>query len=46
MELVSSLVVFYRCETWSLTLRQDHRLGEFENRVLRRRFEPKMDEII
>jgi hypothetical protein len=29
-------VVLYGCETWSLTLREEHRLGVFENRVLRR----------
>jgi hypothetical protein len=35
-------VVLYECETWSLTLREEHRLGVFENRVLRM-FEPKID---
>jgi hypothetical protein len=29
-------VVLYGCETWSLTLREEHRLGVFENRMLRR----------
>jgi hypothetical protein len=29
-------VVLYGCETWSLTLREEHRLKLFENRVLRR----------
>jgi len=38
-------VVLFGCETWSLTLREEHRLREFENRVLRRIFEPKRDEI-
>jgi hypothetical protein len=33
-------VVLYDCETWSLTLEEDHRLREFENRVLRRIFRP------
>jgi len=28
-------VVLYECETWSLTLRKEHRLRVFENRVLR-----------
>jgi hypothetical protein len=37
-------VVFYGCETWSLTLREEHRLRVFENRVLRRIFGPKRDE--
>jgi hypothetical protein len=31
-------VVLYRCETWPLTLREEHRLRVFENRVLRRIF--------
>jgi hypothetical protein len=33
------------CETWSLTLREEHRLRAFENRVLRRIFGPKRDEV-
>jgi hypothetical protein len=37
-------VVHYRCETWSLTLREEYRLRVFENRVLRRIFGPKRDE--
>jgi hypothetical protein len=37
-------VVLYGCETWSLTLREEHRLGVFENRVLRRIFGPKREE--
>jgi hypothetical protein len=39
-------VVLYGCETWSLTLREDHRLRVFENRVLRGIFGPKRDEVI
>jgi hypothetical protein len=39
------LVVLYGCETWSLTLREEHRLKVFENRVLRRIFGPKRDEV-
>jgi hypothetical protein len=35
----------YGCETWSLTLREEHRLREFDNRVLRRTFRPKRDEV-
>jgi len=35
----------YGCETWSLTLREEHRLRVFENRVLRRVFGPKRDEV-
>jgi hypothetical protein len=38
-------VVLDGCETWSLTLREDHRLRVFENRVLRRIFGPKRDEV-
>jgi len=38
--------VLYGCETWSLTLREGRRLRVFENRVLRRIFEPKRDEVI
>jgi hypothetical protein len=38
-------VVLYGCETWSLALREEHRLRLFENRVLRRIFEPKRDEV-
>jgi len=34
-------VVLYGCETWSLTLREEWRLGVFESRVLRRIFVPK-----
>jgi hypothetical protein len=35
----------YGRETWSLTLREEHRLRVFENRVLKRIFRPKMDEV-
>jgi hypothetical protein len=34
----------YGCETWSLTLREEQRLREFENRVLRGIFGPKRHE--
>jgi hypothetical protein len=36
----------YGCETWSLILREEHRLRVFENRVLRRIFEPKGDKMV
>jgi hypothetical protein len=39
-------VVLYGYETWSLTLREEHRLKVHENRMLRRIFGPKRDEII
>ena len=38
-------VVFYGCEAWSLTLREERRLRVFENRVLRKVFGPKRDEV-
>jgi hypothetical protein len=38
-------IILNGCETWSLTLREDHRPGVFENRVLRRIFGPKRDEV-
>jgi hypothetical protein len=37
-------VVLYGCETWSLTLREEHRLRVFENRMLRKIFGPKRKE--
>jgi hypothetical protein len=36
-------VVLYGCETWSLILREEHRLRVFENRVLRGICGPKRD---
>ena len=38
-------IVLYGCETWSLTLREERRVRMFENRVLRRLFGPKRDEV-
>jgi len=38
-------VVLYWCETWSLTLTEEHRLRVFENSVLRRIFGRKRDEV-
>jgi hypothetical protein len=38
-------VVLYGCEAWSPTLREEHRLRVFENRVLRRVFGPKRDKV-
>jgi hypothetical protein len=38
-------VVLYGCETWSLALREEHRLRVFENRVPRRIFGPKRNEM-
>ena len=36
-------VILYGCETWSLTLTEEHRLRVFEKGVLRRIFGPKRD---
>jgi hypothetical protein len=38
------LVVVYECETWSLTLREEHGLRVLKNSVLRRIFGPKREE--
>jgi hypothetical protein len=39
-------VVLYGCETWPLTLREEHRLRVFENRVLRRILGLRRDEVM
>jgi hypothetical protein len=38
-------VVLYGCETWLLALKEERRLSVFDNRVLRRIFGPKRDEV-
>jgi hypothetical protein len=38
-------VVLYGCDTWSLSLREEHRLRVFEDKVLRRIFGPNRDEM-
>jgi hypothetical protein len=38
-------VILYGCETWSLALREEHRLRVFQNKVLRRIFGPNRDEV-
>ena len=38
-------MVLYGCETWSLTLREERRVRVFKNRVLRKVFGPKRDEV-
>jgi hypothetical protein len=43
-ETVILPLLLYGCDTWSLTLREEHRLRVFENRVLRRIFWPKREE--
>jgi hypothetical protein len=40
-----TLLVSYGCETWSLTLRENHGLRVFENRVLKRIFGPKREDV-
>jgi hypothetical protein len=44
-ETIILSVVLYGCETWYVTLRGENRLRVFENRVLRRIFGPKRDEV-
>jgi hypothetical protein len=44
-KMLISPVVLYGCETWCLTLREEHRLRVFENRLLRRIFGAKRDEV-
>jgi hypothetical protein len=38
-------IVVYGCETWSVILREERRLGVFENRVLRKTFGRKNDDV-
>jgi hypothetical protein len=38
-------VILYGCEKWSLKFREERRLRVFENRVLRRIFGPRWDEV-
>ncbi|KAJ4432469.1 hypothetical protein ANN_21088 [Periplaneta americana] len=38
-------VLLYGCETWTLTLREEHRFRAFENKVLRKIFGAKRDEV-
>jgi hypothetical protein len=39
------VVLYYGCETWSLTFREERRLRVFENRMLSRMLGPKRDEV-
>jgi hypothetical protein len=43
--IIILLVVLYGCETWSLTLKEERRVRVFENRVLRRIFGSKRDDV-
>jgi len=38
-------IVLYGCDAWSLTLREEHKLRVFENRVLRKILWPRGDEV-
>jgi hypothetical protein len=44
-KIINLPAVLYGCETWSLILEEEHRLMVFENKVLRRIFGPKRDEV-
>jgi hypothetical protein len=46
VQIIILPVVLYGCESWSLTLREEHRLRVFENRLLRWIFGPKKDEVM
>jgi hypothetical protein len=39
-------VVLCGCETWSVTLREEHRVKVYENRFVRRIFGPKREEVV
>jgi hypothetical protein len=43
--IVHRTVVLYGCETWFVTLREEHRLRVFENRLLGKIFGSKRDEV-
>ena len=45
IKIYRSVIVWYVCETWSLTLREERKLRVFENRVLRRLFGSKRNEV-
>jgi len=45
-ETIVLLIVLYGCETWSLTLSKEHRLRVSKNRMLRRIFGPKREEVV
>ena len=42
---IISPVVLYGCDTWSLTVKEEHRVWVFDNRILRRIFRPKRDKV-
>ena len=43
--IISLPVVLYWCETWSVTLSEERRLRVFDNKLLRRIFGTKSDEV-
>ena len=43
--IILPVVLYYGCETWSLTLSEERKLRVFENMVLRRIFGPRRDEV-
>jgi len=45
-KIVILLVVSNGCETWSPTLREEHRMKVFENRMLKRILGPKREEVV
>jgi hypothetical protein len=45
-KIIILTVVLFGCETWSLISRKEHRVRMFENRVMRRMFGHKRDEVI
>jgi len=45
-QVINLSVVLHGCETRSVTLREEYRLKIFENRVLRRIFGPKREEVV
>jgi hypothetical protein len=45
LELHKEQSVLYGCETWSVTLREEHRLRVFENRLLGKIFGSKREEV-
>jgi hypothetical protein len=42
---IYKIIILHGCETWSLTLEEEHRLRVLENKVLRRIFGPGRDEV-
>jgi len=43
--LLFYFLIFVWCETWSLELREERRVGVFANRMFRKIFEPERDEV-